>query len=161
MISTLFITLSTIDLLIRTLPEYHKNETFDIIEIVCIAWFTIEVIVRFVVAPKKLNFFKSLMNIFDIISIIPFFVYLGLKNSKEASAVKNVSRILRTISVLKIFRIFRSIRTLGKTLIHSLKEMFLFFGYLLISVIVFSSIVYYFEYEHEKSLFTSIPDTMW
>jgi hypothetical protein len=121
----------------------------------------VELIVRFIVAPKKLNFFKSALNIFDIISIISFFVYIGLKTSKEANIVKNVARVLRTISVLKIFRVFRSIRTLGHTMWNSLKEISLFLGYLIISVIFFSSIVFYFENEQEKSLFTSIPATMW
>ena len=48
-----------------------------IIESCCIAFFTTEIILRFLVSPSKLVFLKMSINWIDLISIAPYFVILG------------------------------------------------------------------------------------
>lgn len=157
--------LSLMDLIIRSLPEFRLSDSpfiaFEIIEIIFVSWFTIELLMRFIVSPKKLKFFSKPENIIDLISVVPFYAYIALSTSKEINTVKNIARILRSFSILKIFRVFKSMRTLGKTLINSYKELLLLVSYLFLGVLVFSSIVFYFESEETDSMFDSIPSAMW
>jgi len=53
------------------------NEPFFIIETVCIVWFTSELALRFAACPDHIVFFKNLMNIIDLVAIIPYYVTLG------------------------------------------------------------------------------------
>ena len=156
--------LSLMDLIIRSLPEFRLTDSpfiaFEIIEIIFVSWFTIELLTRFIVSPKKLKFFSKPENIIDL-SVVPFYAYIALSTSKEINTVKNIARILRSFSILKIFRVFKSMRTLGKTLINSYKELLLLVSYLFLGVLVFSSIVFYFESEETDSMFDSIPSAMW
>jgi len=55
-------------------PNY--NDVFFIIESVCVTWFTVEFILRIVSCPSKFAFCKDIMNIFDVLAILPFFVVL-------------------------------------------------------------------------------------
>ena len=55
-------------------PNY--NDVFFIIESICVTWFTIEFIMRLVSCPSKWAFCKDIMNIFDVLAIVPFFVVL-------------------------------------------------------------------------------------
>jgi len=57
--------------------EFTANEPFFIIETVCIVWFTSEFALRFAACPDHVVFFKNLMNIIDLVAIIPYYVTLG------------------------------------------------------------------------------------
>lgn len=51
---------------------------FGFAETMCIFWFTFEYILRITVAPNRLQFFCGIMNIVDLVAIIPFFLEIGL-----------------------------------------------------------------------------------
>jgi len=55
-------------------PNY--NDAFFIIEAICVTWFTVEFALRVVSCPSKLEFCKDIMNTFDVLAILPFFVVL-------------------------------------------------------------------------------------
>jgi len=55
-------------------PNYR--DPFFIVESVCVAWFTVEFILRLVSCPSKFAFCKDIMNIFDVLAILPFFIVL-------------------------------------------------------------------------------------
>lgn len=42
----------------------------------CTAWFTLEVILRFVACPSKLGFWRDFKNIVDVVAIVPYYVTL-------------------------------------------------------------------------------------
>jgi len=60
-------------------PNY--KDAFFIIESVCVTWFTIEFILRLISCPSKFAFCKDIMNIFDVLAIVPFFVVLVVQVS--------------------------------------------------------------------------------
>ena len=60
-------------------PNY--DDAFFIIESICVTWFTIEFILRLVSCPSKFAFCKDIMNIFDVLAIVPFFVVLVVQVS--------------------------------------------------------------------------------
>jgi len=53
------------------------DEPLFVVETVCVVWFTGEVALRFAAAPDHLAFFRSLMNVIDVVSIVPYFITLS------------------------------------------------------------------------------------
>ena len=145
------------------------NEPFFIIETACIIWFTSELLVRFASCPDKLAFFKNIMNLIDIVAIIPYFITLGTVIADESKSNNQAMSlaILRVIRLVRVFRIFKlsrhskGLQILGQTLKASIRELGLLIFFLFISVILFSSAVYFAEADSEKSHFKSIPDAFW
>jgi potassium voltage-gated channel Shaker-related subfamily A protein 1 len=147
----------------------HIDEPFFLIETVCIIWFTFEFIVRFVSCPLKLIFLKSIMNVIDIVAIIPYFITLGTifadENRKSSQAMSLA--ILRVIRLVRVFRIFKlsrhskGLQILGQTLRASMRELGLLIFFLFIGVILFSSAVYFAEVTEQDTYFKSIPDAFW
>ena len=147
----------------------HLDEPFFIIETICIIWFTIELTVRFISCPLKLTFLKSIMNVIDIVAIIPYFITLGTiiadeqKKSNQATslAILRVIRLVRVFRILKLSRHSKGLQILGQTLRASMRELALLIFFLVIGVILFSSAVYFAEVTEKDTYFKSIPDAFW
>ncbi|XP_077190269.1 potassium voltage-gated channel subfamily A member 10 [Paroedura picta] len=194
LVSVLVIVISIIIFCVETLPEFRderemkdiKDEAnnltkavitpntftdpFFVIETACIIWFSFELFVRFIVCPSKTDFFKNIMNIIDIVSIIPYFVTLTteLIQHSEPNGQQNMSlAILRIIRLVRVFRIFKlsrhskGLQILGQTLKASMRELGLLIFFLFIGVILFSSAIYFAEVDEPQSHFSSIPDGFW
>lgn len=160
------------------------TEPFFIIETGCIIWFTSELLVRFASSPDKLAFFKNVMNLIDIMAIVPYFITLGTviadeqKEAQAANAPPSLNgeeggnqamslAILRVIRLVRVFRIFKlsrhskGLQILGQTLKASLRELALLIFFLIIGVVLFSSAVYFAEADSDQTFFKSIPDAFW
>ena len=149
------------------IPKF--TEPFFLIETICIIWFTSELLIRFASCPDKFQFFKNIMNSIDIVAIIPYFITLGTviaDDSKGSNHAMSLA-ILRVIRLVRVFRIFKlsrhskGLQILGQTLRASMRELGLLIFFLFISVILFSSAVYFAEVETEPQQFSSIPDAFW
>ncbi|CAG0913041.1 unnamed protein product [Notodromas monacha] len=98
-VSVFVILLSIVIFCLETLPEFKhykvfndtlRNKTrieedevpdvkdpFFLTETVCIVWFSFELMVRLLACPNKFNFFRDVMNIIDLIAIVPYFITLA------------------------------------------------------------------------------------
>ncbi|CAG0904316.1 unnamed protein product, partial [Darwinula stevensoni] len=133
-------------------PE--MTDPFFLIETICIVWFSFELLVRFLACPDKFKFFKDVMNVIDLIAIIPYFITLATVVT-EAEADPNEIRppstghdrggnqamslaILRVIRLVRVFRIFKlsrhskGLQILGRTLKASMRELGLLIFFLFI-----------------------------
>ena len=146
------------------------SDPFFIIETACIVWFFFELFVRFLVCPSKSDFFHNLMNIIDIVSIIPYFVTVitEVVSTPQEHASANMSlAILRIIRLVRVFRIFKlsrhskGLQILGQTLKASMRELGLLIFFLFIGVILFSSAIYFAEVDEPNTQFVSIPEGFW
>ncbi|KAE8293518.1 Potassium voltage-gated channel subfamily A member 10 [Larimichthys crocea] len=146
------------------------TDPFFLVETACIAWFSFELCVRFSVCPSKKDFFHNLMNMIDIISIIPYFVTVitEMVTTTQESTGQNMSlAILRIIRLVRVFRIFKlsrhskGLQILGQTLKASMRELGLLIFFLFIGVILFSSAIYFAEVDEPETQFVSIPDGFW
>lgn len=191
-VSVMVILISIVIFCLETLPElkadrifsqrrsdnstvfYKTNiftDPFFVVETLCIIWFSFELLVRFFACPSKPEFFKNIMNIIDIVAIIPYFITLGTEMAEQDGPVKGEQAtslaILRVIRLVRVFRIFKlsrhskGLQILGQTLKASMRELGLLIFFLFIGVILFSSAVYFAEAEEDMSHFTSIPDAFW
>ncbi|XP_073514179.1 potassium voltage-gated channel subfamily A member 4 [Phyllobates terribilis] len=163
------------------------NDPFFIVETVCIVWFSFEFAVRLFACPSKPGFFRDIMNIIDIVSILPYFITLGtelghqppqqqqqqqpqhpLQGTGQQQQQQAMSfAILRIIRLVRVFRIFKlsrhskGLQILGHTLRASMRELGLLIFFLFIGVILFSSAVYFAEADEPTTHFHSIPDAFW
>uniref|UniRef100_A0A452IA43 Potassium voltage-gated channel subfamily A member 5 n=1 Tax=Gopherus agassizii TaxID=38772 RepID=A0A452IA43_9SAUR len=163
-------------------PPSSLSDPFFIIETTCVIWFTFELLVRFFACPSKPEFSRNIMNIIDIVAIIPYFITLGTElaqEQQEPGAPSTTSNnnggqqqamslaILRVIRLVRVFRIFKlsrhskGLQILGQTLKASMRELGLLIFFLFIGVILFSSAVYFAEADDPDSHFSSIPDAFW
>nr|KAG8541091.1 hypothetical protein GDO81_029724 [Engystomops pustulosus] len=162
------------------------NDPFFIVETVCIVWFSFEFAVRLFACPSKPGFFRNIMNIIDIVSILPYFITLGTELGNQPQRQQQQQQqqqhplqgsgqqqqamsfaILRIIRLVRVFRIFKlsrhskGLQILGHTLRASMRELGLLIFFLFIGVILFSSAVYFAEADEPTTHFHSIPDAFW
>lgn len=144
----------------------EPHVAFFYIECACNAWFTFEILVRFIVAPNKAIFCKTLVNIIDFVATLSFYVDLLLK---ECGPTIDKADILEFFSIIRIMRLFKLTRHSPglKILIHTFKasgkELSLLVFFLVLGIVVFASLIYYAEriQRNPKNDFTSIPEGLW
>merc|ERR1711892_1102899 len=83
--------LSIIILTLDTLPYFHEVPEDDylpfmVIEGCYMSWFTVEFLVRIMSCPDKIRFVRSIMNVFDLLAIIPYYASLLMNSANVKKA---------------------------------------------------------------------------
>ena len=147
-------------------PQTNAHVAFFYIECMCNAWFTIEILTRFIASPNKCDFVKSSVNIIDYIATLSFYIDLILQ--KFASHLENAD-ILEFFSIIRIMRLFKltrhssGLKILIQTFRASAKELTLLVFFLVLGIVIFASLVYYAEriQTNPHNDFNSIPLGLW
>ncbi|CAH8469952.1 unnamed protein product [Schistosoma turkestanicum] len=144
-----------------------KSHTiFSYIECISNAWFTFEIIIRFIVTPSKLEFIKSPVNIIDLLALLSFYIDLILTKIMSNEVNYEALEFFSIIRIMRLFKLTRHIAGL-KILIHtfraSLKELVLLVFFLMVFIVIFAALMYYaerFQYNPQND-FASIPVGLW
>ena len=119
----------------------------------CTLFFTLELIVRVIFAPAKLAFFRSFMNLIDILALLPLYAQIILELTEEYTinhCISNNKHVLETIFILRIIRIFRVFHLVKhykalKILVHAIKasvqELLMLSIFLVIGELVISTVI--------------------
>lgn len=85
-------------------------DPFFIIETLCTAWFTLEIVVRFACCPSKADFCKDVKNLVDVGAILPYYVTLiNVLSSMSCEGAKSSA----SLAFLRVTRLWRRGRTVS------------------------------------------------
>ncbi|KAM4705850.1 potassium voltage-gated channel subfamily V member 1 [Rhinophrynus dorsalis] len=140
----------------------------NILEYVCISWFTLELALRFLCVRDKCRFLRSVANIIDIIAVLPFYITLIVENvCGESTELENVGRIvqslrlMRSLRMLKLGRHSTGLKSLGMTIAQCYEEVGLLLLFLSVGISIFSALEYAVEHNIPDTTFTSVPNAWW
>lgn len=161
-LSVIDIVLESDQSLAATYGTYFKAfETFTV------GVFTIEYLLRLWTSVEshkysksplgRLKFIFSGMAIIDLLAILPFYLpFFGID--------------LRFLRVLRLFRIFRILKMaryttalshIKKVLKEKKEELLITMGFMLVVLLIVSTLMYYVEREVQPENFSSIPQALW
>jgi hypothetical protein len=149
----------------KTMPNF--GHPLFIIESICIAWFVMELICRFIFCPSKLAFLKNMINWIDLASIAPYFLFMIVFlvtwkcDQSNQGGILSVLRVFRVVRIFKLSKHSEGLKILGKTLQTSMRELSMFALFIAIGIVIFGGAIYYAELQEPTSFFTSIPDAFW
>ncbi|CAG5124322.1 unnamed protein product, partial [Candidula unifasciata] len=150
-----------------------SNEALNALDFICTVFFTLELVMRFLVSPWKLKFVRNPMNIIDLLALVPLYVQVIFEQSDLQSCYMNERFVIEIMFILRIFRMFRifhlvkhyqALKVLVYALRASLQELMMLFIFLLIAMLIFATMIYYAERtasEEAGTKFTTIPIGFW
>jgi len=128
-------------------------------------FFTLEYAIRFICSPNKWEFFKAPLNGVDLLAILPYFVGFLVEGMQDTLAIGRAGKVLRLIRVMRILRVFKLVRhfnglqSLLSTLQQAYKELGLLMVLVSVTVLTFSSLIYFAEKESTNKW--SFLDSFW
>jgi len=152
------IVISLVTFSIETLPNLSESARFwlRIVEIVTVAIFTAEYILRVFFANPKRQFVFSFFGIVDLLSILPFYISTGV----DLRSVR-AFRLLRLFRAFKLVRYSKAIQRFHRALIVAREELVLYF-IVTIMLIYFAGVgIYFFENSAQPDQFKSVFHSLW
>lgn len=136
--------------------EYHNFLIYS--EWILTVFFTIEYIMRLIVAPKPIKYAKSFYGIIDLLSVVPTYLALFITGGHAFMVLRSL-RLLRMFRIFKLSRYIQGASTITKALKSSLPKISVFLFGVIMIVIIVGSFMYLIE--GEKNGFTSIPRSIY
>ena len=149
----------------EALGKVRRDEFWFVVDTCIVVWFTGEYLARLVISPHKYTFIFSALGIIDLLAIIPYFIVLGFGSIYYNQAIHftilRLFRVLRVVRLLKLTRYVSAMRILGITVKSCRDQLTALLLMIFISVLGFSSTMYYAEHEENSKQFCSILAAFW
>ncbi len=169
----LFITIvvSILSTILETLPRlFVYNHVFWWIEVVYVSIFIVEYLARIWTADFRkqyegtrglIRFIFTPLMILDLLSIIPFFLYIFLPIHLLQTGMLRFFRLIRIIRIIQIGKYTQAFsRIVG--LINRHKEDLVAIFFFIIAIVSFlSTLMYFLEHSAQPQKFSSIPASIW
>eukprot|EP00756_Hemistasia_phaeocysticola_P022878 Hpha_TRINITY_DN15862_c1_g5::TRINITY_DN15862_c1_g5_i2::g.191787::m.191787 len=182
------IVLSCIAMILESLPSNQRQDqepgstaTF-VIETVCVTFFTLEIIIRFIAAESCEEWACSFFTWVDILAVVPYFFSLIVPENPTGPFL--VLRVVRLLRILKLGRQFLAVQLMVIALSRCIEPLLvLMVGVNIITITLLGSSIYTVELAQasfnftdqtwyrdvdshlndagKKLYFQSIPDGMW
>ncbi|XP_036185055.1 potassium voltage-gated channel subfamily V member 2 [Myotis myotis] len=185
--SSLFVLISIVALALNTVEEMHQRAeggrwaVLEHVEVLCIAFFTLEFLLRLASTPDLRRFARSALNLVDLVAILPLYLQLllecftdedqrrgqGSSREHDLETVGRVGQVLRVMRLMRIFRILKlarhstGLRAFGFTLRQCYQQVGCLLLFIAMGIFSFSAAVYSVEHDVPGTNFTSIPHSWW
>ena len=122
-----------------------------VLDWICTVFFTLELLLRFLSCPSKLAFVTGLMNVIDLLALVPLYVQILFQQTACFEDERFVIEIMFILRIFRMFRIFhlvkhyQALKVLVYALMASLQELLMLFIFLLIGMLIFATMIYYAE----------------
>lgn len=152
------IVVSAIAIALETLPDLPPgvHRALLVIEMIVLAAFLIEYILRIVCAERPIRYVFSFWGLVDLLACLPA---LALINTQWA-AIRSL-RLLRLVRLLKLMRTSRALDRLEKAFWAVRSDLMIFIALALMMLYIAAVGIYVFEHEAQPDVFTSIPISLW
>lgn len=152
------IVVSLVSFSLETLPGLTDSQrmALRVIETVTVLVFTAEYIARLLTSARPLKFMFSFLGLVDLLSILPFYISLGV----DLRSLRSV-RLLRLFRILKLARYNKAIRRFHRAFIIAREELVLYFFATLVMLYLAGVGIYYFENQAQPEVFPSVPHSLW
>jgi len=159
----LIIIVSVVNLVWESLPRYRvdPSDTFFIVDSVCVSYFTLDLVLRLLSMPCLKSFISNVLNWFDFLAIVPFYVelILGAENAQGLAAFR-ILRLFRITRLLKLIRHSARMMLMIEVVSNCLSELAMLFVTWVMGTLIFGTIMFYVE-EDQNSGFESILHSCW
>lgn len=143
---------------ISTIPDLSQGilDFLHYSQIITVSIFSIEYLLRIIVADRKSRYIFSFYGLIDLLAILPFYLTFAV----DLRAIRIV-RLLRLFRVLKIVRYVKAIKKFKFAFIDIKEELVLFFTASSIMIYISAVGIYYFENAAQPEAFKSIFHSLW
>ncbi|KAJ0066434.1 hypothetical protein NL108_013054 [Boleophthalmus pectinirostris] len=174
--SMTFVVLSVVNMVLMSLDlgetevggALGVSSLLDAVEYVCVAWFSLEFVVRFLCVRDKCRFSRSVQNLIDLLAVLPFYVtsavellHGGTSELENMGRVVQVLRLLRSLRMLKLGRHLTGLKSLGLTIAQCYEEVGVLLLFLGVGISLFSTVLFSLERDVPGSTFVSVPAAWW
>lgn len=193
--SSLFVLISVVALALNTVEEMQQQPErgegggnprpfLEHVETLCMAFFTLEFLLRLASTPDLRRFARSALNLVDLVAILPLYLQLLLEcftsedqlhgrgsprehDLETMGRVGKVGQVLRVMRLLRIFRILKlarhstGLRAFGFTLRQCYQQVGCLMLFITMGILTFAAAVYSVEHDVQGTNFTSIPHAWW
>ena len=152
------ILVSLVSFSVETLPNLSDNaqQILRLVEIVTVAIFSVEYVLRILVADNKLRFIFSFYGLVDLLAILPFYVSRGI----DLRSIR-VFRLIRLARAFKLLRFSKAVRRFQLAFSKIRTELTLFLLTTIFVLYVSAVGIYYFENPVQPEHFSSIFHSLW
>jgi voltage-gated potassium channel len=152
------VVVSLVTFSIETLPKLTPTAErwLNFIEVITVGVFSIEYLLRLLVADSKPRFVFSFFGLVDLLAILPFYLAIGL----DLRSIRAL-RFLRLFRAFKMARYSKAIQRFHRAFLIAREEIVLF---LLVALMVmyFAAVgIYYFENGAQPEAFASVFHSLW
>lgn len=192
--SNIFVLISVVTLTLNTVEEMQQHAEqgtggdpgliLEHMETLCVAFFTLEYLLRLASTPDLRRFARSALNLVDLVAILPLYLQLLLEGFAEeddgygrgslhdqdletVGRVGKVGQVLRIMRLMRIFRILKlarhstGLRAFGFTLLQCYQQVGCLLLFITLGIFTFSAAVYSVEHDVPGTNFTSILHAWW
>jgi voltage-gated potassium channel len=154
------IVLSVLAIMAESVPRIDAEYAFtlSVIEVCFTILFTIEYGVRVYVSEKPRKYIFSFWGVIDLVSTLPTYLALFV-HGPQVFTILRIVRLLRVFRVLRLTSFLIEAKGLGRAIQRSSAKITVFFGVVMIIVVVMGTLMY--SIESPEAGFTSIPRSIY
>lgn len=155
---------------VRRLLTTSSHPFLQVIELLCLIFFTIEITIRFFVCPWKLRLLKHVLTLTDLVYILPAWGVLFVKithglfwHTEDGLTLFIMIEAIKIFRVLRIFRFMRfsrGLRILYLAFKNSVSELRLLLAFVAFNTTIFASFIYCAE-AYSPDQFENAFQGMW